>query len=108
MLSNEKEGEWRSVPLWMGGKGLSEATDTTKGCKIHFAFLSLSNGRAEVTEGECGAFVNKRRVGKWGNKIHFLTPLFRIFLRERGWTGGVCRGRGTAVHMEKRKRGQGL
>lgn len=74
MLSNEKEGEWQSVPLQMGGGGVSEETDTTKGCKIHFPFLSLSNRRAEVAEGECGAFVNKQKEGKWGNKIHFLAP----------------------------------
>lgn len=32
-----------------------------RGCKIHFPFLSLSNGRAEVTVGEGGAFVKKPR-----------------------------------------------
>lgn len=59
--------------------------------------------------GECGAFVNKQREVKWDNKIHFLAPYSVIFLRkERGLTVGVCRGRGTAVHMEKRKRGQTL
>lgn len=54
------------MPLQTPGRGVSEETDRTKGCKIHFPFLSLSNGRAEVAMGECGAFVNKQREGKWG------------------------------------------
>lgn len=45
---------------------VSEETDRTKGCKIHFPFLFLSNRRAEVAGGECGAFVNKQREGKMG------------------------------------------
>lgn len=46
-----------------GGRRQSEETDRTKGCKIHFPFLSLSNGRPKVAEGECGVFVNKQREG---------------------------------------------
>lgn len=46
-----------------GGGGQSKETDRTKGCEINVTFLSLSNGRAEVVVGECGAFVNKQREG---------------------------------------------
>lgn len=46
--------------------------------------------------------ISRRR--KWGNKIHSLSLYF--LKEERGSTGGVCRGSGAAVHMEKRKRGQ--
>lgn len=57
---------------------VSEETDRTKGCKIHFPFRSLSNEIAKVSEGECGVFVSKQKEGKWGNKIHFLS-LYAVF-----------------------------
>lgn len=71
---------------------VSEETDRTKGCKIHFPFLSLSNGRAEVAEGECAAFVNKRREGN--GAIKFISSLLIPYFlkKERGLTSGVCRG----------------
>ena len=107
MLSNEKErGECRSVPLQMGrrGGGCVRATDTTKGCKIHFPFLSLSNRRAEVAEGAFCVVPLSISRGRENGAIKFISTLklfFRIFLRKRGLSGGVCRGRGTAVRMEK-------
>lgn len=40
--------------------------------------------------------------------IKFISSLLIPYFpkMERGLTSGVCRGRGVAVHMEKRKQGQ--
>lgn len=77
---------------WGGGGVLSEETDRTKGCKIHFPFLFLSNRGAEVAEGECGAFVNTQR--RENGAIKFISSVLILYFlkKERGLTSGVCCG----------------